>query len=57
MLNALDIKVELPRTPASLLFVDDGFVVCCVSILFIEVLAPPAAFGDCIDNLRFYEML
>ena len=54
MLKAFDMNVELPRTPASLLFVDYGFAeVFCCSILFIEVL-DPAAFGDCIDNRKLF---
>ena len=52
-------NVELPRTPESLLFVDYGFdvILSSVYILFIEVFAPPPAFGDYIEILKFYYVL
>ena len=58
MLNAFDMNVELPRTD-SLLFVDYGFPLLLFyeSILFIEVLVPPAAFGDCIESRKFAYVL
>ena len=49
MLNAFDMKVVLPRTPESLLLLDDGFG----SILLIDVVAFVAALGLCIESLRF----